>query len=1423
MAKKRIIQVFGRFHFFTDKLTSPHFSFATNEKDNMSQRSGVSATFPLLSLLFIDDKKCAEALISEARKAILRTTYADGERIGDSCLGANLFCETILDVTWNRSRGSVERFMADVNAGITMVKDDLYHPDRGAKFAVAHPYSVLLAGKMSDPTMCFDFDGVGGLMMASNSCGCSARHDVVCIGTRRAMSKERITCSCITFATPEACVGLYIPEQCRKDFLSWFSQVIYDSRREGRINVLFGPPSYGGMSVSNIIGSGFEGGFHNDRRKRKKRKKADACGQNPQQQQQQQKAQAEDSMIELFGVDTTGGGGGGRPKKRRKFPEAKGEVGPQGMVPSDDGAAAPADEGEEMEEGGAKRPAGMDNKVTRPGARKLIPEYLREAIMGINSANRDIPQSTLASMMLKTADAADGQDCPLITRDLLYATRSVWFNGASIAPPSGCLESALGIDGAPPSSSSRSSNLHQAPIASVEIPTFDKRDRTGAARRFPQPPPQRHHRESEVISAAMSTRNRWVDAAMIKKCGSPWASGGGMPCGCIAAFMYLIVTSTRMGMAKRDCRILEADASGRANGVDGLEPEKGLSRWATAALLVDITCGACTAGVASSKKTRAAMSTNRETFILGPANVMRDMRALSRLCGASGEAQQKQNKNIDKLLRWASSVSLAKEELACWASGCLRASAARDDGGGGGGRRRPMPPRPTQAWYFSPSKRVTSLCGAADLAMEADMYTRAEEIACAWTARSAQGKGWGVGRGAQKPSAMRCIIDDDDECEHRMSNTEKEALARSFSIVDSKPSRAPTMPDGNGGAVAISMSDESDTSPVGWPCDAAWGMALAGPRMGLSGIGCGHAMPLAGRSSIIVFDGEQCVADMTLACDRNCRCGSDGSDALVCGTMCCVMEAGIGGVADCALLYPFAFVCLTCLERARKREEAWWMSGGKSAVSSPLPVTPSHSIQSSTRWGWIGATRLAEEIVGWGYDELLSAAISWLVDRCEAVLRQSDAAPPLPLAARNAGIPKPGEFGFDACRSIGKICCSVIGGTKCGIIDERILATGLSCIAQLKRRWIMKRSNAVQMAAQCRGGIGTAASERLRAHLEATADGGSPEAPFDSGLDDVDRGTRTFMNMVLVCAAAESEGFAIALISGVRVFDGDCMDCPEELTAAKAYDSVAAYTSLVDGLREISINPRDPRDSRGALGGCGVEHKRSGMNERIPSLSCIASTVIDSIEEAEACGEMDVIDDTLRFLRGIESAAGGGGGGRTTPAVSKKFIGAKQLAQGYSDGWKSRGIPLFEMGCTGKLCLSSEWTAVADHPLSNPSVTPIECGGGCGKSTLPRADLWIEAVPHSAFMPAKDTLMMSELIHARNGMVVFQHASKQAASDGSSRASQTHSYATSLIKCMTRYDREEATDSAVDSAISRDPDLFTMRSANTSSILAKLL
>lgn len=119
---------------------------------------------------------------------------------------------------------------------------------------------------------------------------------------------------------------------------------------------------------------------------------------------------------------------------------------------------------------------------------------------------------------------------------------------------------------------------------------------------------------------------------------------------------------------------------------------------------------------------------------------------------------------------------------------------------------------------------------------------------------------------------------------------------------------------------------------------------------------------------------------------------------------------------------------------------------------------------------------------------------------------------------------------------------------------------------------------------------------------------------------------------------------------------------------------------------------------------------------------------------------------------------------------------------------------------------------MADHPMSNPRSFPVACGG-CGRRKFPEHRWDPARYPFSWCYPPKQGALMSEIIHAKAGLVVFPHAHPPSSSSSSASASASANlgYPVSVVRqIINSVEREEETANA-NPAPRADADLLIER------------
>jgi hypothetical protein len=192
---------------------------------------------------------------------------------------------------------------------------------------------------------------------------------------------------------------------------------------------------------------------------------------------------------------------------------------------------------------------------------------------------------------------------------------------------------------------------------------------------------------------------------------------------------------------------------------------------------------------------------------------------------------------------------------------------------------------------------------------------------------------------------------------------------------------------------------------VGIPADAAWALALAVEKMQMTARQVGIPIPLGSAKAVIVYPGASRSGgafDVT----------PDGRDAYVAGAMAHALGSGQTVAMDCALLFPFAFLVLSCGPSCR-------------------------TLQATRSW-----------------DVLIASAVAFLSDACAA---SHDTAGDVLLRDPGKLVPGDDEAIFQGYRVLGKliVLACYAAGPRMPQSRADMLRRGIYCAARPKRKWVV--------------------------------------------------------------------------------------------------------------------------------------------------------------------------------------------------------------------------------------------------------------------------------------------------------------------------------------------------------------------------------
>lgn len=550
--------------------------------------------------------------------------------------------------------------------------------------------------------------------------------------------------------------------------------------------------------------------------------------------------------------------------------------------------------------------------------------------------------------------------------------------------------------------------------------------------------------------------------------------------------------------------------------------------------------------------------------------------------------------------------------------------------------------------------------------------------------------------------------------------------------------------------------------PSAWPCDAAWAASLAAEKMRLKGSQVGVVIPLADSASAVIFPGRRaaCLGGLFRS-DANATAATrvdatpDGRDAYVAGAVAHMLGSGQTVASDCCLLYPIAFLLLTCGGAARTAQRAAF-SG---CVSNPATAAAA-----SRAW-----------------DELIWSAVAFVADACSCCLRGVGLDSVLAVDAGRLTPPTGGDDGesddaaalFHAYRVLGKLVIMACAQGNNSAAKAERMRKGIYCASRPKKAWKVGRAAAREALTALASTTGMDLLRRALTDAVASAD--ATLSATVSLAATSDRRERSLVNVsLLVYASSCTSELASAVLESIDLAGSD--DDPPAcgvgllssyrlpLSSGSFFRRFRVPRMTDTGMSSLSApsagaacSPSQVPDEEIAAADRDAEDDNAEI--RTPCLALLSSEFMRfCAQQGESVPQN--AEAAWRFVMETEVAARAIKGCLTNELaeewkkISRACCTLQELKRACAEAWRAgRGVPLSVFACTSEFASSDAYLPMADHPMSNTRGIPIVCAG-CG---VPRYPEHRDDYPFAHCYPLKQGALMSEIVHAKAGAVILPH------------------------------------------------------------------
>jgi hypothetical protein len=508
-------------------------------------------------------------------------------------------------------------------------------------------------------------------------------------------------------------------------------------------------------------------------------------------------------------------------------------------------------------------------------------------------------------------------------------------------------------------------------------------------------------------------------------------------------------------------------------------------------------------------------------------------------------------------------------------------------------------------------------------------------------------------------------------------------------------------------------------------CDASWAASLAAEKVRLTEPEVGVTIPLEVPTAAIVFPGRRgvCLRQSESTVDVT----PDGRDAYVAGTMMQILASGQTIHLDCGLLFPFAFLVLTCGPAAR---------GVQCRAVRKCSVDPRFVATTARAW-----------------DDLIWSATAFVADMCEPQAKMGtclalDPGARLPIVSLGED-DDANLLELYAFRLVGKLLAMA-----CTNGADEELRGGVCCIARPNRLWIIRVGDARALLDRINDSNHATTDLLRRALWTIVGVGRSDDEAVELTFAGADRNERTQLNVELMIVAASSDPVvAQRVLRSLRVAERSTDEPPG-----------CGVGILSDYRLPLSANAffRDEETADECVDqdkiGDDLETDASA-EMRTPCLALLTSELLrlnvrsnGQDSTAGVCRFLMEAEIDQRVARGYLSKADAIKYKKICNACCSPieiFAACKKAYQA------NRGVPLVFFPCNATIGSSDELLPMADHPMSNPRCTPAAACHGCQKTY---AASHRNDYPSSECYPPKHGMLMSEMIHARGGIVMLPHS-----------------------------------------------------------------
>lgn len=546
------------------------------------------------------------------------------------------------------------------------------------------------------------------------------------------------------------------------------------------------------------------------------------------------------------------------------------------------------------------------------------------------------------------------------------------------------------------------------------------------------------------------------------------------------------------------------------------------------------------------------------------------------------------------------------------------------------------------------------------------------------------------------------------------------------------------------------------SSPNSWPCDISFGLTLAADALNVRQVTAGVAVVLGNDKTVVVLphrswkdvpghdlhaavisDDPDSIMDSVAPKAR----GTESTDAMIFGSMISMMggtSRARSFVTGCYMIYPFAFVALTSIVSARRTES-------EDDDSRRLADEGGGGEKRTTH---VNMKRRDRERC---WNIVLRAAVAFLSDTCQSVATQckhiagTECIEKIPQLSEDVGavseIEARNKHGWtmatsnrrhemdamESCGLLAKILGSAFYDDPPRDMDP-LIARGIVCLSRPLRMWTVDPSEIVHLLATEIPGYVKRGGSSCRVALG----------------EDMDLSTRTAANLELMRAMSipgnEPQHVAGALRSlALAEYDSD-RNGMVHLLGPIASESCGDGSYVLPPWGETMDRPIEYES---------YDDEFDGSN--VPSLSLLATEFASAHDK---CKDNISENRVLCFMHRMELACKDESVRRSERIATVENI-LHEISAAVPTSQHQSSLPIAMRMCDGSFISANTHIPVADNPMTLAGSRRPTCDVCKNPQCTKRC---ASDVRFGGALLPKNSSLLSELIHRRNGMMFMKHA-----------------------------------------------------------------